>query len=102
MAMSDDDEPRIHVQSSGIDITVTDRMSAEAALPVIDGVLEHYLGPQDNPTPRPRRQHEPVPVKCQKCGYEWEYQGENPRGATCPDCHKHTTFEPTLTERGVR
>lgn len=27
-----------------------------------------------------------VPLKCQRCGKEWNYTGRNPFAATCPFC----------------
>ena len=30
------------------------------------------------------------PVKCKKCGYEWEYKGKT-KEPTCPGCHRKTT-----------
>lgn len=29
---------------------------------------------------------EPVPLKCQNCGYEWTYKGDNPFYAPCSRC----------------
>lgn len=89
--------PSITVEASGVSIEVTDARSAEAAMPFIEGALEHHLG-----TRAKRGQEQPVDVECQKCGYEWEYRGKSARGSTCPGCKKHTRFEPPLDERGVR
>jgi predicted Zn-ribbon and HTH transcriptional regulator len=29
-------------------------------------------------------------IKCQKCGFEWDYTGKYKTKATCPDCQRKT------------
>jgi Zn finger protein HypA/HybF involved in hydrogenase expression len=102
--MTDDEPPQITVEAPGVEITVTDAMSAEAAMPFIEGALEYYLAGNSSlgESAGRRRQYEPVDAECEHCGYEWEYRGKDPNGTTCPKCNTHTTFDPRLDERGVR
>lgn len=33
-------------------------------------------------------------IKCQKCGYEWDYKGNMTKYACCPNCQRKTKIVP--------
>ncbi len=39
-----------------------------------------------------------VPLKCPKCGYEWEYGGDNPFFAQCPKCYTRMKIGKSRTD----
>lgn len=100
--MTDDENvPKVVVETSNATIQVTDSMTAEAALPFIEGALKYYLSADDD-TRQQVGQANCVPynANCDKCGYEWEYTGKSPYGTACPQCDGWTGFDERPPQRG--
>lgn len=78
---------RVTVSSANVEVTITDRQSAEIALQIVEPVLADYLGkaPEVQGEDRPKTKYV-YTVQCPECGHEWEREAENPRQVICGRC----------------
>lgn len=87
--MATDEKPTMHVETEWFSVSVTDKQSAEAALPLVQEVFSDYLGkaPTVEGNSKPPRTR--IETECPHCEYQWTFNGHYPKTATCPDCQSH-------------